>query len=78
MKQALSAFKHYVVCVKNKGYEASLDRRKIYRVLPDKQAFARGLLRIVDESGQPYLYPYYFFAPIKLSSPLVKALALAA
>ena len=78
MKRSFSAYKHHVVCVKNKGYEASLDRRKIYRVLPDNQAFARGLLRIVDESGQPYLYPYHFFAPIKLPSPLVKALALAA
>ena len=78
MKQSLSAFKHYVVCIKNKGHEASLDRRKIYRLLPDKRAFARDLLRIVDESGQSYLYPYHFFAPIKLSSPVVKALALAA
>lgn len=78
MKQILNTYKHHVVCVKNRGYEASLERRKIYRVQPDKQAFERGLLRIIDESGQSYLYPYTFFAPIKLSSPLVKALALAA
>jgi hypothetical protein len=78
MKQILNTYKHHVVCVKNKGYEVSLERRKIYRVQPDKQAAERGLLRVIDESKQSYLYPYTLFAPIKLTSPLIKALALAA
>lgn len=78
MKHSLIAHKQHVVCIKNKGYEASLERRKIYRVLPDKYSVERGLLRIVDESGQAYLYPNNFFAHIRLPPPLAKALALAA
>ncbi len=78
MKHPLDTYKQHVVCIKNTGYEASLERRKIYRVRADKQALGRGLLRVIDESGGSYLYPYNLFAPIKLSPPLVKALALAA
>ena len=78
MKQLLNAYKKHVVCISNRGYEVSLERRKIYRIRPDKQALAMCLLRVVDESGQSYLYPYNLFSPITLPSPLIKALALAA
>lgn len=70
--------KHYVVCVNNEGYEVSLEKRKIYCSVPDKQASKQGLIKVRDESGQFYLYPESFFAAIKLPHPLLKALALAA
>lgn len=57
---------NYVVCVKNDGYEASLELRKIYQMTFDKSAEARQLLRVVDESGEDYLYPEDFFIPITL------------
>jgi hypothetical protein len=56
----------YAVCIKNDGYPASLEPRKIYRVLPDTEAAAHQLLRIIDESGEDYLYPADYFVPIDL------------
>ena len=54
---------NFVVCVSNAGYEASLDRGKRYRLLPDTDAAERHCqLRIVDESGEDYLYPESCFA----------------
>jgi hypothetical protein len=54
------------LCLRNKGYEVSLERRKIYQVLPDRDAAAHGQLRVIDESGQDYLYPAAFFVVINL------------
>lgn len=54
----------FVVCLKNEGYVASLELHKIYRVLPDPQAEKDGDLRIVDESGEDYLYPKDWFVLI--------------
>jgi hypothetical protein len=56
----------FVVCVANDGYPASLELHKIYRVLPDKQAQRDGDLRIIDESGEDYLYPSKWFVPVKI------------
>jgi len=69
---------HCFVCIKNQGYEVSLERRKIYRAVSDKQAENHGLIRIKDESGETYLYPLDRFAAIHLSQPILKSLALAA
>ena len=55
------ASKQLVVCVKNDGYPASLEKRKIYVSLRDPLAEKQGLLRITDESGDDYLYPRTFF-----------------
>jgi hypothetical protein len=74
MKNARTEF---VVCIRNDGYPASLDVRKIYQVVPDPQSPAK-LLRVIDESGEDYLYPVDYFMPIVLPQPLVKALALPA
>ena len=52
------------VCLKNDGYKASLERRKIYVVLPDDAAAKHGLLRVIDDSGYDYLYPRNYFAEI--------------
>ncbi len=55
----------FVVCIRNDECE-DLELRKIYRVLPDKRAGRDGYLRIVDESGEGYLYPESYFVPVKL------------
>ena len=65
--------KQFVVCLKNKGYEASLEPRKIYEVLPDADAAKLRHLRVIDESGDDYLYPEGFFAVIELPQPLRRA-----
>jgi hypothetical protein len=66
------------VCIRNKGYEASLEIGKLYRVLPDDQAEGHGYLRIVDESGEDYGYAAERFFAIDLPKPLQKALLAAA
>ncbi len=70
--------KHFAICVKNNGYEVSLEKRKIYPVLDDKEATTLGLVRVVDESGESYLYPEDRFIPIKLPQVVLKAFAHAA
>jgi len=66
----------FVVCINNEGYQASLERRKIYRVLPDPDAQTHQLIRVVDESGEDYLFPISYFSSISLPPTLVDALAL--
>ena len=73
-----STAKQFVVCLKNKGYEVSLERRKIYQVLPDPEAAKHKQVRVVDESGEDYLYPQSFFAPIELPQPIRRAVLAAA
>ena len=60
----------YAVCLKNDGYEASLERRKIYFVIKDESAAKHDLLRVIDESGGDYLYPRKYFAVIDLPPAL--------
>jgi len=64
----------FVVCVRNTGYPASLEVRKIYRALPDRSAEGHGMLRVVDESGEDYLYPAKFFMALDLPQSLRSAL----
>jgi hypothetical protein len=54
------------MCVRNDGYPASLEPNKVYRVISDKLAESAGQLRVVDESGEGYLYPRGFFQPVSL------------
>jgi hypothetical protein len=54
----------YVLCINNDDYPASLELLKIYRTLPDASAAALKLLRVIDESGEDYLYPQSRFVPI--------------
>jgi hypothetical protein len=58
--------KNFAVCVNNKGYPASLELRKLYQVVPDEQAAKLGHIRVVDESGENYLYPEQYFALVHL------------
>ena len=70
--------KYLVVCLENEGYPASLEKRKICIALPDVDAERHGLRRIVDESGEDYLYPRTFFRAITLPAPIRKAVLAAA
>ena len=63
----------FVLCVKNKDCE-DLEKRKVYQVLPDKDAEKDGYLRIIDESGEDYLYPVSYFVPVQLPSEARKAI----
>jgi len=62
----------FVVCVRNEGYEASLEFRKIYRTIPDTSAERNHLVKVIDQSGEDYLYPNDFFLPIELPKALEK------
>jgi hypothetical protein len=62
---------HYVVCVSNRGYRASLVLRRIYRTLADPDAAKRSLVRVVDESGEDYLYPTTMFVAIDIPREVV-------
>ncbi len=68
----------FVICVSNDGYAASLEVRKVYRLIPDARAAERSLIRVIDESGEDYLYPARYFIPIELPQAVVKVLSLAA
>jgi hypothetical protein len=57
---------HFAICLRNDDYPASLEPRKVYRVVHDDVAASHQMLRIVDESGEDYLYPETYFAPLDL------------
>ena len=69
-----AAEKHYVICVKNQGYPASLELRKLYRVLEDSFAAEHGMVRVIDESGEDYLFPSEYFVRVRLPASVEKAL----
>ena len=62
-----------MICVGNKGYSASLELRKVYQVLPDKAALKLHQIRVIDESGEDYLYPEEFFVPVRLPQAVEQA-----
>jgi len=65
----------FVICVRNEGSE-DLEPRKIYQVLPDRSAVREGLVRVIDESGEDYLYPADYFVPVRLPIALAEKLVL--
>ena len=73
MKKRRRPSLRFAVCIKNKGYEASLEKGKLYRVIPDQEAEAHGYLRIVDESGEDNGYAASRFFSIDLPKPLKEA-----
>ena len=60
----------WTICIKNAGYEASLEPRKLYKQEDDPKAEALGMIRVVDESGEGYLYPSEMFASIAIQNSL--------
>ncbi|MGA9507313.1 MAG: hypothetical protein WBV55_01570 [Candidatus Sulfotelmatobacter sp.] len=63
----------FVACIKNKNYAASLELRKLYQVVADKMATKLHQLRVIDESGEDYLYPEEYFVPVHLPESAEKA-----
>ncbi len=63
----------FAVCIRNDGYPASLEVRKIYRVIDDPEAKRRDQVRVIDESGEDYLYPEELFVLISLPDAAAKA-----
>ena len=63
----------FVICIKNRDFSASLELRKIYRVMPDDEAAAHKQIRVIDESGEDYLYPAEYFVSIRLPQAVEKA-----
>ena len=68
----------FVVCVKNKDYAASLELRKLYQVVSDEVASKLHQIRVIDESGEDYLYPEEFFVAVHLPQSAEKAVRRAA
>jgi hypothetical protein len=69
--------KRFVICVRNDSYPASLEKRKIYEALRDADAAKHDQIRVVDESGEDYLYPDEYFVPVSLPKATREALAAA-
>jgi hypothetical protein len=65
----------YVLCIDDGGYPESLEVRKVYTVLPDERAAANNYIRVIDETGEDYLYPEKYFVSIELPPEVAKSLA---
>ena len=65
---------YFAICLNNADYPASLELHKVYRVLPDEEAARDGDIRIIDESGEDYLYPADYFVVIDLPPAVERAL----
>ncbi len=68
------AEKSFVVCINNKGYPASLEIRKLYQAIPDELAARVRQIRVIDESGEGYLYPENYFAVVRMPQAAERAL----
>ena len=68
----------FVVCVKNKGYAASLELSKLYQTVSDDLAAKLGHVRVIDDSGEDYLYPQDYFVPVQIPQSAEKAVRRAA
>jgi hypothetical protein len=78
MPKLTRAASRFLICIENKGYSVSLEKRKLYVALHDTTAFKHGQVRVIDESGEDYLYPKSLFLPITVSTALRKAILKAA
>lgn len=67
--------KRYVLCMSNDAYPASLEVRKIYEQIPDPKAESHGRIRVIDESGEDYLYPSNFFIAIRVPQEATRVFA---
>ena len=74
MKESGQILPEFVVCINNIDYPASLELHKIYRVFIDEDATSEGDIRIIDESGEDYLYPSSYFVPIQIPQTVEESL----
>lgn len=66
--------RRFAVCISNKGNEASLERNKIYVIIPDPRAEADGLVRVIDEDAEDYLYPAAWFVAVEVPKVVERSL----
>ena len=80
MAKTATTQRQLVGCVKDEGFEVSIERRKIYVSIADEQAQSHRLIRVIDESGEDYFYPQKvkIFMPISLPQPVGRAVLTAA
>ena len=74
METSKEISQEFVVCINNENYPASLELHKIYRLIPDEDADAEGDIRIIDESGEDYLYPASYFVSINVPHAVEESL----
>ena len=74
-RRAVASERRFAVCIRNQGYEASLERNKIYEILPDEEAARDGDLRVVDESGEDYLFSADRFVAIEVPAAVRDSLS---
>ncbi len=74
MKESKHNLSEFVVCINNSDYPASLELHKIYRVIADEDASEEGDIRVIDESGEDYLYPSSYFVPIQVPQTVEESL----
>ncbi len=65
----------FVICISNSGYEVSLDVRKLYQLMSDEKAKKHHQLRVIDETGEDYLYPESYFLPVALPENVAQQVA---
>ena len=75
MKTCKTSRPRFAICVDNSEYPASLELHKVYRVLPDEDATRDGDVRVIDESGEDYLYPAEYFVVIEVPHETARALS---
>lgn len=78
MKRSENPTPQFAICINNFEYPASLEMHKIYRVLPDEDAERDGDLRVIDESGEDYLFPADYFMLLELPAEVQRVLLQAA
>jgi hypothetical protein len=78
MKRARRPAPRFAVCIENSGYPASLELHKIYQLIPDADAAKDGDVRVIDESGEDYLYPASWFAIVKVPASVQQSILRAA
>lgn len=74
MKRRAKTTAQFAICIKNSEYPASLELHKIYQVLPDEDAGKDGDLRVIDESGEDYLFPADYFMLLELPTEVQRVL----
>jgi hypothetical protein len=78
MRQRKNPAPQFAVCINNESYAASLEVGKLYQIVPDDEATARGYITIIDESGEGYWYAAARFFPVEIPAALARALEVAA
>ena len=74
LKHAENRQRHYVICVRNDDYAASLELKKLYEVLDDEFGAKHQMIRVIDESGEDYLYPESYFVRVDLPAAVERTL----